>query len=49
MFDPEALKHVFPGYVNNSTAYLLQDTETTKLTRARNVVFDENKVGGFTN
>ena len=46
-FDPKARKHAFKGYDNNSTAYLLQDIETRLLTRARNVVFDENKVVGF--
>ena len=48
-FDPKARKHVFLGYDSNSTAYLLQDIETRKLTRARNVVFNERKVVGFTN
>ena len=48
-FDPRARKHVFIGYNSNSTAYLLQDIETRKLTRARNVVFNERKVVGFTN
>ena len=49
MFDPKARKHVFLGYDSNSTAYLLQDIETGKLTRARNIVFNERKVVGFTN
>ena len=48
-FDPNARKHVFLGYDSNSFAYLLQDIETRKLTRARNVVFHERKVVGFTN
>ena len=48
-FDPKARKHVFLGYDGNSTAYLLQDIETRKLTRARNVVFNEKRVVGFTN
>ena len=48
-FDPKARKHVFLGYDSNSTAYLLQDIETRNLTRARNVVFNEKKVVGFTN
>ena len=48
-FDPKARKHVFLGFDSNSTAYLLQDIETRKLTRARNVVFNERKVVGFTN
>ena len=48
-FDPKARKHVFLGYDSNSTAYLLQDVETRTLTRARNVVFNEQKVVGFTN
>ena len=48
-FDPKARKHVFLGYDSNSTAYLLQDIETRKLTRARNVMFNEKKVVGFTN
>ena len=48
-FDPETRKHVFLAYDSNSTAYLLQDIETRKLTRARNVVFNERKVVGFTN
>ena len=48
-FDPKARKHVFLGYDGNSTAYLLQDIETRKLTRARNIVFNEKKVVGFTN
>ena len=48
-FDPKARKHVFLGYDSNSTAYLLQDIETGKLTRARNVVLNERKVVGFTN
>ena len=48
-FDPKARKHVLLGYDSNSTAYLLQDIETRKLTRARNVVFNERKVVGFTN
>ena len=48
-FDPKTLKHVFLGYDSNSTAYLLQDIETHKLTRARNVVFNERKLVGFTN
>ena len=48
-FDPKARKHVFLGYDGNSTAYLLQDVETRKLTRARNVVFNEKKVVGFSN
>ena len=47
-FDPKARKHVFLGYDSNSTAYLLQDIETRKLTRARNVIFNEKKVVGFT-
>ena len=33
-FDCKARKHVFLGYDGNSTAYLLQDVETRKLTRA---------------
>ena len=48
-FDAKARKHVFLGYDSNSTAYLLQDIETRKLTRARNVVFNEKKIVGFTN
>ena len=48
-FDAKARKHVFLGYDGNSTAYLLQDIKTRKLTRARNVVFNEKKVVGFTN
>ena len=48
-FDPKARKHVFLGYDSNSTAYLLQVIETRKLTQARNVVFNERKVVGFTN
>ena len=48
-FDPKAQKHVFLGYDSNSTAYLFQDIETRKLTRARDVVFNERKVVGFTN
>ena len=48
-FDPKARKHVFLGYDSNSTAYLLQDIETRKQTRARNVVFNERKVVSFTN
>ena len=48
-FNPKARKHVFLGYDSNSTAYLLQDSETRKLTRARNVVFNERKVVDFTN
>ena len=48
-FDPKSRKHVFLGYDSNSTVYLLQDIETRKLTRARNVVFDETKVIGFKN
>ena len=48
-FHPKARKHVFLGYDSNSTAYLLRDIETRKLTRARNVVFNERKVVGFTN
>ena len=48
-FDPKAREHVFLGYDSNSTAYLLQDTETRKLTRARNLVFNERKVVSFTN
>ena len=48
-FDPKSRKHVFLGYDSNSTAYLLQDKETRKLTRARIVVFDETKVIGFKN
>ena len=39
---------MFLGYDGNSTAYLLQDVETRKLTRARNV-FNEKKVVGFSN
>ena len=41
-FDPEARKHVFLRYDSNSTAYRI-------LTRARNVVFNEREVVGFTN
>ena len=48
-FDPKTRKHVFLSYDNNKTAYLLQDIETRKLTRARNVAFNEKKVVGFTN
>ena len=48
-FDPKARKHVSLGYDSNNTAYLLQDIETRKLTRARNVMFNERKVVGFTN
>ena len=48
-FDAKARKHVFLDYDGNSTAYLLQDIETRKLTRARNVVFNEKKIVGFTN
>ena len=48
-FDPKARKYVFLGYDSNSTAYLLQDIETGKLKQARNVVFNERKVVGFTN
>ena len=47
-FDPKARKGVFLGYDSNSTPYLLQDIETRKLTRARNVVFNERKLLGFT-
>ena len=48
-FDPIARKHVCLGYERNSTAYLLQNLETRKLTRARNVVLNERKVVGFSN
>ena len=48
-FDPKARKHVFLGYDSNSIVYLLHDIGTRKLTRARNVVFNERKVVGFTN
>ena len=48
-FDPKARKHVFLRYDRHSTAYLLQDIETRKLTRARNFVFNEKKLVGFTN
>ena len=47
--DPKARKHVFLIYDGNSTAYLLQDIETRKLTRARNIVFNEKRVVDFTN
>ena len=47
-FDPKKRHHVFLGYDGNSTAYLLQDIETRKLSRARNV-FYEKRVVGFTN
>ena len=40
-FDLKARKHFFLGYESNKPAYLLQDIETRKLTRARNVVFSE--------
>ena len=40
---------MFLGYDGNSTAYLLQDIETRKLTRARNVVFNDKKIVGFSN
>ena len=49
MFDPKTRKHVFLGYDSKGTAYLLKDIETRKLTRARNVVFYEKKLVGFTN
>ena len=48
-FDPEARKHVFLSYDSNSTAYLLQDLETAKITRERNVMFDEKRAIGFAN
>ena len=48
-FDPKAREHVFLGYDSNSTAYLLQDIETRKLTRAINVAFNERKVVDFRN
>ena len=48
-FDREARKHVVLGYDSNSTAYLFQDIEIHKLTRARTVVFNERKVVGFPN
>ena len=48
-FDPKSRKHVFLGYDSNSTAYLLHDIETRKLTGERNVVFIERKLLGFTN
>ena len=48
-FDPKALKHVSLGYNSNMTAYLLHSIETRKLTRVRNVVFNEKKVVDFTN
>ena len=48
-FDPKTRKQVFLGYDNDSAAFLLQNIKTTKLKRARNVVFDETKVVGFTN
>ena len=48
-FNPKARKHVFVSYDGHSTAYLLQDIGTRKMTRARNVVFNEKRVVGFTN
>ena len=48
-FDSKARKHVLPGYDSNSTAYLLQDNGIHKLTRARNVAFNEKKVVDLTN
>ena len=48
-FDPKARRNVFLRYDSNSTAYLSQDIQTRKLTRARNVVFNGRKVVGFTN
>ena len=48
-FHPKSRKHFFLGYDSNSTAYFLQDIATRKLTRARNVIFDETKVVGFKN
>ena len=47
-FDPKARKYVFLGYDINSTAYLLRDIETRKLTGARKFVFNEKKVVDFT-
>ena len=40
--------NTFLGYDSNSIAYLFQDIETRELTRARNVVFNEKKLVGFT-
>ena len=48
-FDAKAQIHAFLGYDGNSTAYLLQDIEIRKVTRARNPVFNEKKVFGSSN
>ena len=48
-FYPKTQRHIFLGCDIKSTAYLLQDSETRKLIRARNVVFNERKVVGLTN
>ena len=45
-FDPKFRKLVFLGYDSHSTAYLLQDIDTQKLTRARYVVFEQTKLLG---
>ena len=48
-FDTIALNHVFLGYQISSTSDLLQNSETRKRKRAKNVVFNEKKVVGLRN
>ena len=42
--DNKALKAKFIGYDDNSKAYLMMDTVTQKLIKARSVTFDENNI-----
>ena len=48
-FEPKAQKHVFLGNDGNSMAYLVQNVVIRKMTRARNVLFNEKKVVDFSN
>lgn len=46
-FDAKSKRHIFLGYEENSTAYVLQDLESKKRVTARNVIFHENKDASY--
>ena len=44
---PRSVKAKFIGYVDKSTAYILQEFESKKVVKARNVPFKESEIQSF--
>ncbi len=46
--DSRSVKAKFIGYDDKSTAYILQEFDSKKVIKARNVIFKENEIQSFT-